>query len=143
MRKQALSILFRFMKIKVSTFGAAALAAVSPAQAQDFSCRNATAEIRCGDGECRVETDSFTPMQLSRVGPLITLCAYSGCWEGKIVFSRSRSGVLFLQARMGRDRAAGEAEETLLSVMLSRGDRAAQINWSGFFSVMECAGGEG
>lgn len=119
---------------------AAVIVGASPAQAHDFSCRNEAAEVRCGGGKCEVETESFTPMQLTRVGLVVTLCAYSGCWEGRIRFSRSRSGVQFLQARLGPAQSGSETDESMLSIMFSRRDRTAQIIWNGFFSVLECAG---
>jgi hypothetical protein len=126
------------MKKRALAFTAAIVSGASPATTHDFSCRNEAAEIRCGGGECQVETEGFTPMQLTRVGPVITLCAYSACWEGRIGFSRSRSGVQFLQGRIQRAESAGGAEESILSIMISRRDQTAQINWNGFFSVLRC-----
>ena len=77
-------------------------------------------------------------MQLSRAGPTIRLCAYSGCWEGPVTFSRSRSDVHFLEARMRRDGPAGDAGTTRLSIMFSAKEATAQISWEGFFNVLEC-----
>ncbi|HEY0111941.1 MAG TPA: hypothetical protein VGB59_02185 [Allosphingosinicella sp.] len=116
----------------------AILAIPSAALARDFSCRNEAAEIRCEAGECRVETGSFTPMQLTRLGSAIRLCAYSGCWEGRLSFSRSRSGVDFLQSRLRRSGSADEVDRSVLSVMFSRAERTAHMNWNGFFSLLTC-----
>lgn len=123
---------------KQALFLAVAIAAASPVEAAEFSCRNRAAEIRCEGGHCRPETDNFTPMQLTRVGNLLTLCAYSGCWEGRIGFSRSRSGVDFLQGTIRRLEPAGRADVSRLSVLVSRREQTAQISWNGFFSVLEC-----
>lgn len=117
---------------------AALSAAPSAALGHDFSCRNEANEIRCEGGECRVETESFTPVQLSRTGRGVTLCAYSGCWEGQVGFERSRSGVHFLQASLRRTGPADPADPTLLSVMFTPRERTAQISWNGFFSVLGC-----
>lgn len=118
--------------------GASVLALPAAASAHDFSCRNRASEIRCEAGECRAETDSFTPMHLARAGPLITLCAYSGCWEGRVRFERSRSGVHFVQGDVRRNGSAAQADSSLLSIMHSSRDGTAQINWNGFFNVLTC-----
>ena len=117
---------------------AGALALPAPASAHDFSCRNQAAEIQCADGECRAEIESFTPMRLTRAGPLISLCAYSGCWEGRVRFDRSRSGVHFIQGDVRRAGSSAQAGSSLLSIMHSPRDGTAQINWNGFFSVLTC-----
>ena len=77
-------------------------------------------------------------MQLTLTRRLITLCAYSGCWEGEVGFDRSASGVRFLQARMRRVGAGDGSGTSLLSVMFSPASATAQMNWHGFQSVLEC-----
>lgn len=52
---------------------------------QGWSCRNKDVEISCDSTACLVAQGSdFTPMDLtlSKTGE-ISLCAYSGCWEGQ------------------------------------------------------------
>ncbi len=52
---------------------------------QAWSCRNKDVEISCDSAACLVAQGSdFTPMDLtlSKTGE-ISLCAYSGCWEGQ------------------------------------------------------------
>ncbi len=127
------------MKSAFALAGASVLALPAAASAHDFSCRNRASEIRYGAGECRSESESFTPMDLTRAGPVITLCAYSGCWEGRVRFERSRSGVHFLQGRVRRTGSAAQGGSSLLSIMHSPRDGTAQINWNGFFSVLTCS----
>jgi|GEM_PF-4137138 len=77
-------------------------------------------------------------MQLTRTGRTLTLCAYSACWEGRISFSRSRSGVDYLQSRVRREGPAAAREPSLLSIMFSAQTGTAQIIWNGFLNVLEC-----
>ena len=113
----------------------AALLAPLPALAQDFTCRNMAAEIRCDGTACAVETESFTPMELRRLGNRLSICAYSGCWEGPIRMRRSYGGVTFLSAEV---RGSGENRAVApLSVMVDR-DGSAQVRWGSFSNAMTC-----
>jgi hypothetical protein len=108
-----------------------------PAAAQDFDCRNTEAEIRCQGGKCEVESEGFTPMQLSRKGGKLSLCAYSGCWEGPILVRRSRGQVDLLYAELRSTRhdtpAGGD-----LAVIYDRREQVAQMRWGGFSNAMAC-----
>lgn len=62
----------------------------SPTLDQSWNCRN-DLEIHCADGACKAAAQGeFTPMgvHLDASGE-ISVCAYSGCWEGtsKVVIS--------------------------------------------------------
>lgn len=116
----------------------ALLAASSPGAARDFSCRNEVSEVRCVEGECEVATSGFTPMQLTRSGGTLQLCAYSGCWEGPIRIARKQSGIEFLQARVKRD-GGGKKDWSVVSVMFSEHSGAVQLHWGAFVNVLGCA----
>lgn len=79
------------MEKRAVAFAVSLLAFGLPARAHDFSCRNEAAEIRCARGECSAQTEAFTPMQLTRRGDAMNLCAYSGCWEGQVCGSTDRA----------------------------------------------------
>lgn len=113
-----------------------ALAAPTPALAQDFHCRNTDAEINCGAGKCSVETQSFTPMELRRTGGRLSICAYSGCWAGPVLVRRQRHGIelLFADVR-GTTPGAGTGA---LAVIYERRERIAQIRWGGSANAMTC-----
>jgi hypothetical protein len=113
------------------------LLAPSNALAQDFHCRNTDAEIRCSGGSCKVETESFTPMELRRSGNRISICSYSACWEGPIRMRRTYSGVTFLSAEV-KITHPGEPNRAPLSVMYEASDATAQIRWLGFSNAMRC-----
>ena len=108
-----------------------------PAAAQDFSCRNEAAEIRCADGKCEVEAQAFTPMALERHGATLTLCAYSGCWEGRLLVRRTRGDIELLFAELratGPERRPGGS----IAVIHDRRERTAQMRWGGFSNAMAC-----
>ena len=116
----------------------ATLLAPLPAAAQDFNCRNAEAEIRCDNGACEIVKDQgFTPMGLTRRGNLLSICAYSGCSEGRILVSRTRGGIAMLYADVRRTTAPGGAAEPL-AVLYDRNGATAQMRWGGFSNVMTC-----
>src|SRR5690606_25156173 len=53
------------------------------AQAETWHCRN-DVEVQCGAGGCSAAAEGgFTPMDLAFADDGgLSLCAYSGCWEG-------------------------------------------------------------
>jgi hypothetical protein len=117
----------------------AMLAVASPAGAQQFACSNRSAEIRCGAGACEVKTAEFTPMSLSRAGRTLSICAYSGCWEGQIAIRRVQGQTEFLYARVRNGQAASPPPEmSHLSVLFDHRSNTAQMNWAGFSNVMDC-----
>ena len=72
---------------------ALAVCATAPAMADDWSCRNESAEITCDAEKCTIAPPGeFTPAELT-VGHqgALSYCAYSGCWSGSAA-STLRSG---------------------------------------------------
>lgn len=53
------------------------------AHAHEWNCGNKDFEIACNNGKCEINT-GFTPMGITfdSTGKM-SVCAYSGCWEGK------------------------------------------------------------
>ncbi len=113
-----------------------------PAAAQDFTCSNRSAEIACEGGACEVDKDGFTPMSLSREGSRLSICAYSGCWEGPILVRRSRGSIDLLYAKV-RNPQGGASSTTAgmseLAIIYDRRSRTAQMRWGGFANSMGCA----
>ncbi|RYY29038.1 MAG: hypothetical protein EOP62_01610 [Sphingomonadales bacterium] len=116
----------------------AALLAPLPAAAQDFNCRNLEAEIRCDKGACEIAKDQgFTPMGLTRRGNTLSICAYSGCSEGRALVSRTRGGITMFYADVRRTtKPGGEAEP--LAILYDRASKTAQMRWAGFSNAMTC-----
>jgi hypothetical protein len=126
-------------------FGLAALAAIplpilakAYSMSADFTCTNPDAEISCNAGACAINTTGFTPMSLSRTGHTLSICAYSGCWEGPTLIRTIKGSVelLFAQVRPTGPAARGTLDG--LSVIYDRASHSAQMHWAGFSNVMEC-----
>lgn len=48
-----------------------------------WNCRNNDLEIRCSSSKCET-FDGFTPFAINiNTNGALSICAYSGCWEGK------------------------------------------------------------
>jgi hypothetical protein len=111
----------------------------APACAADFDCSNPDAEISCSAGACTINTNGFTPMILSRTGKILSICAYSGCWNGPTLTRRLNGSVELLFARVSRSRPNSDGgKPDGLSVIYDRASKSAQMHWGGFSSVMEC-----
>jgi hypothetical protein len=67
------------------------------ATAEEWSCRNENAEIRCDSKKCEVTTpDGFTPTDLNvNTNGNVSFCAYTGCWEGQAA-NKLRAGKYFI-----------------------------------------------
>jgi hypothetical protein len=116
-----------------------ALVAASPLSAANFVCTNAAAEIRCSGAACEVVTPNkgFTPMELRRTGNMLSICAYSGCSEGRIIMRRTLDGVSVMQARL-KPATPGQNEGSSISVIYNEAEKVAQMNWNGFANAMSC-----
>ncbi len=57
------------------------VAETSSAQPQAWSCRNFEFEISCSHTDCTAST-AHTPMDISVAEDAMSVCAYTGCWEG-------------------------------------------------------------
>lgn len=56
---------------------------VASATAQpDWQCRNHEFEISCNSSQCE-RAESHTPMDIYLSDQEISVCAYTGCWEGR------------------------------------------------------------
>lgn len=117
-----------------------ALASGAPAAAADFTCSNKSAETTCSAGACEVNTDGFTPMSLSRSGNRLSICAYSGCWEGTILVRRTAgpADLLYARVRQSTGTGGGTADMRDLAVIYDRAARTAQMRWGGFANAMGC-----
>ncbi|MEO1553818.1 MAG: hypothetical protein AAFR82_07755 [Pseudomonadota bacterium] len=57
------------------------VADIEPEAAPDWICSNPEVEISCDERGCLV-SDSHTPMSVALSRQEISVCAYSGCWQG-------------------------------------------------------------
>lgn len=121
------------------------LVGLSPmaAHAADWNCRNTDMEIRCDSGRCQASPEGgFTPFDVTigDEGRRLSVCAYSGCWEGKA--RRLASGRHVLVS--GRDLAwngttPGKAD---FIVGLDMEDGLGFVQGEGFAMPMSCVRGD-
>jgi hypothetical protein len=110
------------------------LLGASPAIGADWSCSNREiAEIRCGDTECEIERDGYTPMEVSLAPTRIEVCAYSGCFSGPVLIRRTSAPHVLYHARV---RVSGEVQP--ISIILDTEAQTALMRWADFANVMRC-----
>ncbi len=77
-------------------------------------------------------------MSLDRKGSRLSICAYSGCWEGQILVRRSRGSIDLLYAQVRNPQASASGGMNELAIIYDRGSRTAQMRWGGFANSMGC-----
>jgi hypothetical protein len=116
-------------------FGASSFAA----HAAGWNCRNNDLEIRCADGKCEAQREGeFTPFAVSfeRSGRSLSVCAYSGCWEGK---SRAlKSGTHLLLSGRGLKWSGTTPDSADFMVAIDTRDRIGFVQGEGFAMPMTC-----
>ena len=55
--------------------------AATAVESSGWNCRNTDLEVRCSDKKCEVAAN-HTPMDVHVSESAMSICAYSGCWEG-------------------------------------------------------------
>lgn len=110
-----------------------------------WQCTN-DLEVRCGGGTCEVETaDAFTPMSVTvDDSGAISVCAYSGCWEGTgEVFESGEFLVLAgqdLEFSTSRDSPSSRAD---IAIAIDRADGVATLKAAEFAHPLLCERLEG
>jgi hypothetical protein len=123
------------MSKTVKLLVSAGLAAAGfPAAAAEWRCSNGgIAEIRCDRASCDIERESFTPMGLSVTPTRIEICAYSGCFSGRVAIRRTAGDLVLYHAAIRTGTVIEPA-----AIILDTSARTALMRWSGFSNVMKC-----
>lgn len=109
----------------------------SSAAAAEWQCSNRDiAEIRCDSGSCDIERESYTPMALTLTPARMEICAYSGCFPGRVSIRRTAGDLVLYHASI----RTGSASEGA-AVILDTRTRTALLRWGGFANVMKCTSG--
>lgn len=111
----------------------------SLAGAAEWRCRNSDMEITCISGKCS-PSDGFTPMDVtfSDKGAM-SICAYSGCWEGKGKLLTSGDHLLLSGHKLQWTGTIPETGDFLIALDKSSG--IATINGCGFAMPLACRHG--
>lgn len=106
-------------------------------QAETWECRN-DVEISCADGKCEAKTKSdFTPMSVSfdRTG-MMSVCAYSGCWEGTGKVSDTENFMMLTGNDLKFSTSADMTES--IAITLDKRDYVALIKVGAFAQPLIC-----
>ncbi len=104
-----------------------------------WSCRNTDAEITCDDGACTVkeEADGFTPMSVSVTRTALSVCAYTGCWEGPAMVLEDDT-LLYGQSHALRWSHSEDGEPVTFQLALTKTTGVAVLNGQGYAHPMHC-----
>lgn len=110
------------------------------AEPYDWNCSNPDMEITCDQTSCGA-SDAFTPMSVSLGASEMSVCAYTGCWEGTPA-SVDRAGGRF-ETFTGYDLIFSTAPDDVadISVTVDRETGVASMIVAGSFVLpMHCVG---
>lgn len=99
----------------------------------NWTCRNADIEVVCADDSCRV-TDAHTPMEVTVSGSEVSVCAYSGCWEGAAA-TTVRSGSFLTVTGTGLPFSSDPDDRADISVTIETASRVGTILVAGRYAT--------
>ncbi len=107
---------------------------------ESWQCRN-DLEVRCGKDGCEATAgDGFTPMSVSvDDSGAMSVCAYSGCWEGVGEVVKSEDFLVLIGHRLefstAQDKESGKAD---ILVAIDRADGVATLKALDFAHPLLC-----
>ncbi|MCM2679869.1 hypothetical protein [Echinimonas agarilytica] len=122
--------------------GAATMAVlISPALTAveiGLHCRNPDLEIRCFEGSCD-SSDDFTPMHVViNTDNSMSICAYSGCWEGPSEYFSSGTFEAFFAHQLSFLPMKSASMNADFAVVFDYADEMAIVKGFGFAMPMQC-----
>lgn len=107
----------------------------------EWNCRNQYLEVSCSAQKCAA-SETFTPMEvsLSDLG-FVSVCAYSGCWEGKGKMLKSGSHLIISATRLRWGGASPNDANFIIA--LDKADAVAVIKGANFAMPLICAPRDG
>lgn len=107
---------------------------------ESWQCRN-DLEVRCGAGGCETTTGAgFTPMSVNvEDSGAMSVCAYSGCWEGVGEVVQSENFLVLIGHRLPFSTSPGpESAKADIIVAIDRTDRVATLKAGEFAHPLLC-----
>lgn len=123
----------------VLLIGLAGVLPCTDAVARQWTCRNNDFEISCGEGRCAAQpSGGFTPLSVSldADGGQMSVCAYSGCWEGRASIVRRGTFRIHTGLDLKWTGVTGAAAD--FAVVLDLADRVAVLKGAGFALPLTC-----
>ncbi len=116
------------------------VAAFAGRSSESWQCRN-DLEVRCFEGSCEAETgDAFTPMSVSFTDSgAMSVCAYSGCWEGSGEIVRSGGFLVLIGHQLEFSTSPGsESAKEDIVIVIDRTDGIATLKAGQFAHPLRC-----
>jgi len=104
-----------------------------------WKCRN-DLEVHCAEGTCKAEgADAFTPMDV-RIDDsgAMSVCAYSGCWEGTGEVLRSEGFLVWIGHDLEFSTSPGPQSQADILVALDLADGVATLKAGVFAHPLLC-----
>ena len=143
MKRTRWSFLLILLAVACQSTEPSADPAAAAAPTTSWQCRN-DVEISCDDEGCDVE-DSFTAMdvRVDAAGSM-SVCAYSGCWEGTGTVAGSEAFVVFTGHNLAFS-TAPDSEESKKDIVIAidRADQVAILKAGAFAHPLLCEKKEG
>ncbi len=124
------------MKNSLLLFTLASLCSTSYAQVS-WQCTNKHVEISCNEQSCQVQTESFTPFNIKiNNNQKVSICAYSGCWSGKVKHAYSKTFDQYFTLRLTWNN--GEISDESFSIAIDKTEQIGSLLGSGFIIPLIC-----
>lgn len=133
----------RDVMLRVMVLGSiCGLLSAQAAAAAEWHCRNKDMEISCEANQCK-GTEHFTPLDIfADSHGRMSICAYSGCWEGAGQVFSAGSHLLFSAHRLkwtGSASGSGDDAGTDFILGIDAADGVAVLKGAGYAMPLLCA----
>ncbi|QLQ33727.1 MAG: hypothetical protein HZT40_21325 [Candidatus Thiothrix singaporensis] len=122
------------MRLSIA-FGLALLS--TQAFAATWNCRNNDMEIHCDANKCEI-SDGFTPFDISlnTANGALSICAYSGCWEGQGKVMKAGQHILASGTKLKWTGSNPNSADFIVAV--DTNDKVGFIKGAGFAMPTRC-----
>ncbi len=106
-----------------------------------WRCRNQI-EVWCSADGCAAaaDPDAFTPMDIwARTSGAVSVCAYTGCWEGDGKVVRSHGRILWTASNVQFVSGNGGPAGAELTLLINESDGVGFVRVSGFANPLLCS----
>lgn len=106
--------------------------------AETWSCKN-DMEIHCGRSACEA-SGSFTPMDITlKTKGEISVCAYSGCWEGKATVTKDSRYLVFIGHNLTFSTSSNKGNGESAIITIDRMDGVGILKVTSFAQPLICS----
>jgi hypothetical protein len=108
------------------------------ASGMEWQCRNTDMEVSCLDAKC-TSNIPFTPLDIAvSKTQIMTLCAYSGCWEGRAKIVKSQHFMTIVANNLAPQGGNSGQESRGSSLIIDLTDKIGIMKFENFAQPMAC-----